>query len=493
MNSAGKGDDALAKSDWPSAIENFTRALLELPRAPTYYIKRSTAYSRLKPADGGPKYDAALEDANIALALARERGKRELILSAQMRRAVALYQLERYGDAAYIFGLVQDKISAGKPPASKENDVKEAMAQGGPGRSSKNSFEQELPIWVMKVNGKLKQLEEWDEKKAVTVKEYPEGVHIPPPEEIKRSLESAGAERSNNTADDKKAAGGKEKAETPAGADRTKETLLDPASGSSAPFTAGPAAPTPAASTPMAPSKVRHEWYQSNDSVVLTLYVKGVPKDKVDVEFKDHSISIEFPQPSGAQFTFSLDPLFAPIDTSASKYTVMSTKIEVVLRKSIPGQKWSALETTSTEKLADRSSIAPTAPSTAASKPSSDSTNAAPADQGPAYPTSSRHGVKNWDKLATDLTSKKKEKPKSKNEKSEAKADTGGDSDSESVDSEYGSGDPVDSFFKKLYAGADPDTRRAMVKSYYESQGTALSTNWSEVGKGRVEPKPPSD
>lgn len=287
MNYAGKGDDALAKSDWPSAIQNFTRALIELPRAPTYYIKRSTAFSRLKPADGGPKYDAAFEDANIAVALARERGKRELILSAQMRRAVALYQLERYGDAAYLFGLVHDKISASKPTPSKQNDVKEAMA----GRSSKNSFEQELPIWTMKVNSKLKQLEDGDEKKAVSVKEYPEDVHIPTPEEIKKGLGSVGAEQSNNTADDKKAAGGKEKAETPAGADRTKETLLDPASGSSAPFTAGPAAPSPAASTPIAPpSKVRHEWYQSNDSVVLTLYVKGVPKDKVDAEFSDNSV-----------------------------------------------------------------------------------------------------------------------------------------------------------------------------------------------------------
>jgi len=32
-----------------------------------------------------------------------------------------------------------------------------------------------------------------------------------------------------------------------------------------------------------------------------------------------------------------------------------------------------------------------------------------------------------------------------------------------------------------------------MVKSYYESEGTALSTNWSEVGKGKVEARPPSD
>lgn len=33
---------------------------------------------------------------------------------------------------------------------------------------------------------------------------------------------------------------------------------------------------------------------------------------------------------------------------------------------------------------------------------------------------------------------------------------------------------------------ADEDTRRAMMKSFSESNGTVLSTNWSEVSKGKV-------
>lgn len=297
MNPAAKGDDALAKSDWPAAIQHFSRALIELPRAPTYYIKRSTAHSRVKPANGGPNSQAALQDAEIALVLARERGKRELILSAQMRRAVALYQLERYGDAAYVFGIIQDKTDANKQPQTKENDVKAAMAQGGAGRSAKNGFEQELPIWMMKVNGKLKNLPDGDEKKAVTVKEYPENVKVPTVEEIKKSLgEETSKSAASGEGDTKAAENQEKKAETPSAADRTKESLLDPTPSASAPFTAGPAAPSPAASSPIAPAgKVRHEWYQSNDSVVLTLYVKGVPKDKVEVEFKDDLVRTSWP------------------------------------------------------------------------------------------------------------------------------------------------------------------------------------------------------
>ena len=37
-------------------------------------------------------------------------------------------------------------------------------------------------------------------------------------------------------------------------------------------------------------------------------------------------------------------------------------------------------------------------------------------------------------------------------------------------------------FFQQLYGDADEDTKRAMLKSYQESAGTSLSTNWKDVG-----------
>lgn len=161
----------------------------------------------------------------------------------------------------------------------------------------------------------------------------------------------------------------------------------------------------------------------------------------------------------------------------------MSTKIEITLRKKTPGQKWNALEASQADiKLADREAATGTG-----SKPAN--------DMGPSYPTSSRHGAKDWDKLASNLTTKSKSKSKSKDQgKDKIKEDEAGDeSDADSVDSDYGGGDPVDGFFKKLYGNADPDTRRAMMKSYVESQGTSLSTNWNEVSQGKVEARPPSD
>jgi suppressor of G2 allele of SKP1 len=50
----------------------------------------------------------------------------------------------------------------------------------------------------------------------------------------------------------------------------------------------------------------------------------------------------------------------------------------------------------------------------------------------------------------------------------------------------------LNKLFRELYAGADDDTRRAMVKSYTESGGTCLSTDWRSVGAKTVPVEPPS-
>jgi suppressor of G2 allele of SKP1 len=49
----------------------------------------------------------------------------------------------------------------------------------------------------------------------------------------------------------------------------------------------------------------------------------------------------------------------------------------------------------------------------------------------------------------------------------------------------------VHGLFQKIFKNCDDDAKRAMLKSYTESKGTVLSTNWSEIGKKETEIKPP--
>lgn len=52
-------------------------------------------------------------------------------------------------------------------------------------------------------------------------------------------------------------------------------------------------------------------------------------------------------------------------------------------------------------------------------------------------------------------------------------------------------GDNINSLFEKIYSGSSPEIQRAMNKSFTESGGTVLSTNWNEVKEKKVDMKPP--
>jgi len=390
-NRAAEGLAALNSHDYPKAISCYSAALLVSPTSPDYYLKRSMAHQRSTP----PDYHGALSDATMAVVAAARRAKRELIAAAQLRRAIALYCLERYADADFLFDVV------------KELDPKEKS----------------VAIHKSQTKAKLAALPEGDERAKVAVVKLPD-------------IELSPALPGN------------------------KDTKADDAS--IARSTAGPNTAKEAPGSTL-PQKIKHEWYQSSGKVHLTLLAKGVPRDSVTVDIQPSAVSgqrylqylltlqvnVTFPTTGDSSYDLSLDPLFATVDPAKSTYSVTTSKIEIVLEKCVQ-RKWSSLE--ATEPAATDANAEPSIPHQAPTGPTKESA--------PSYPTSSKSGPKNWDKLASDME----------------------------VDKE---GDEMNNFFQTLYSGADPDTRRAMMKSYQESNGTVLSTNWAEVGKGKVETSPP--
>ena len=369
------------------AIVALTSALKESPTSPAYLTTRALAYQRNK------QYTEALADANAAVVYAHKREKRELIIDAQLRRGIILYNLQRYGDARAVLGVVKGM----------------------------NKDHKEVGMWSGQIDYKVKTLGEDHEQMQVTVKE------IPDLDAAALRVGESGPQASNTN-----------------GAPSSAATSSTPA----------PApAPAPVQQTPV--DKIRTDWYQNNQNVYLTLLAKGVPADKTQISITERTMNITFPvASSGSTFDYTLDPLFAAVNPENCITRILPSKVEIILSKVTPGQKWHSLES-SEPVVADAPTT--TSSNTEAIKPTT--FTAPPSTKGPAYPTSSKTGPKNWDSIAD------------------------GDDEDE--------GDGANSFFKKLYKDASPEVQRAMMKSYTESNGTSLSTNWEEVSKGKVETLPP--
>ncbi|KAM3162191.1 Protein SGT1 [Lachancea thermotolerans] len=199
--------------------------------------------------------------------------------------------------------------------------------------------------------------------------------------------------------------------------------------------------------TPSEKLPFKVDWYQSSTHVTISLFTMALPKSKDDVfiEFSsgNRNVELSYSIPtSGSEFQYSVR-LSHAVDPQSVRTTVLSKKLEISFAK-VEKRQWKRLESSGAEEELVSISIPSSGP---------EATNAHQ------YPTSSKKGI-DWSKLEVD--------------------------DDDQAQS-------ADAFFQQLYANSDPDTRRAMMKSYVESNGTALNTNWEEVSIKQVEAAPPQD
>ncbi|THD20245.1 Suppressor of G2 allele of SKP1 [Fasciola hepatica] len=190
----------------------------------------------------------------------------------------------------------------------------------------------------------------------------------------------------------------------------------------------------------MGSSTDKFDWYQSDSDVCIGYMRKKLTDKDVRVEFEKQSVSLFLVTSSGDELLKKFE-LAHEIVPEKSSYRVSSMKIELRLKKSTD-VKWSGIE----RKLEEQAEAA--------------EAQDLVKKVAHTYPSSSK-STHDWNKLEKQAAELEDE------------------------------GDPLNSLFQKIYADASDETRRAMIKSFTESQGTVLSTNWGEVGKGKVEMKPP--
>ncbi|KAI0471488.1 SGS domain-containing protein [Xylariaceae sp. FL0804] len=523
---AAEGVKAVAARDYTGAIAKFTEALKERP-APLWLLERSKAYLRTE------DFDLALYDAEKALRVAFDRANRDYMIEAQTRRAITLFRMGRYADAD-ICAFWAIRLCEGARASEDDGQLSKVRDDGDYAVSGAEVSEENKPAkgdgmaaamgggGSSKETGQKNQAFSWRLQALTQMDKLPAGhdgrkVHIT----AKYPIPSK---------------------EPPSKAARQEPATTDVGKAATAPTDVVDEATTRDAweklweqyRTLHTKKSIRTSFYQTDSRLNVDIFVKNVDKDALTVNAQSQSVTLT-PIPGACGETVEL-LLFDTIKPAETKHTVKSMKVELVLQKENAG-KWGDLRRPGAdivdsialgpnpgaafnqfhelarslgynhpqelqlpefkadndrwykallEKLrpgiSSGGSKKPLAPSTQSEKSNATAQvdamdidtgaeKTAPASQpssskqtgggAPAYPTSSKKGPTNWDQIDDE------------------------DGEDKAEDSN------VDSFFQSIYKNADPDTKRAMMKSYVESNGTSLSTSWAEAKSKTYETLPP--
>ncbi|ODV59293.1 co-chaperone SGT1 [Ascoidea rubescens DSM 1968] len=196
------------------------------------------------------------------------------------------------------------------------------------------------------------------------------------------------------------------------------------------------------------PKTFRTDFFQNGTLIDASVFIKFIPKETLEVTFSESCVEFSFKDSkSEKQFYYSID-LSKKIIPKESSYKLFGSKLELFLT-AVDDSKWSTLEQVDSED--DQTEH------TDKDGSSKDSIHNIP--QAMKYPSSSKSKT-DWANIDIGVDEKDQEDEMS--------------------------------FFKTIFKDASDETRRAMMKSYVESGGTALSTNWEEVSKKSFPVDPPS-
>lgn len=330
---AQQGLAAAEARNWDEAITKLSKALRSSTN-PAWLLTRSRALINSR------RFQEALDDANLAWHTAYQRNKRPLMVEAHYRRAVAYFRLGQYANADCCciyamrlskgFGAIEKQDPAAQfvdesgfwkataADATTEAQDEEADRRKGDGSGMDLSNNYEISS----------QVKEWRRASTLRIQILTAMAALPADDPARKVTTGIKPE-------EKKLADIKPENDAP------ESRVFNPSvSGATTP--ASPITTAAAKSQVRADTQLRLQEFQSSTTMSVSIFSKGVNKEKLQVEFSSSSVLLNpMVYPSGEEKEFQLR-LWGEIDPSSSKYTVTPNKVELSLAKKSAG-KWPKL------------------------------------------------------------------------------------------------------------------------------------------------------
>ncbi len=297
---ADEGVKAVKAGKYNEGIEKLTEALKERP-APLWLLERSKAYLRTG------DLDHALHDAERALRVAFDRANRDMMVEAQLRRAITYFRLKKYADADICafwairlcdgaraleddgqlakidvasgdYAVTAKEVADASAPSNenKQKSITAAMGSGdGGSRTKETQCKNQAFSWRIQALAQLEKLPAGAPGRKVTIVEkYPN-----PPKELpaKKTAEEevvtpmeVDDDREENTPQKNTP---ENKAKSEASSKVTWEKLWNQFR------------------TLHAKNDVRSSFYQTDTTLNVDFFVKNVPKDEFKVDAQTDGVS----------------------------------------------------------------------------------------------------------------------------------------------------------------------------------------------------------
>ena len=208
--------------------------------------------------------------------------------------------------------------------------------------------------------------------------------------------------------------------------------------------------PVSATATLTKPTMPKYQYYQNDKFMTIAILESNVQQDDIRVTFATKRLTVILNK-QGVDFTVIYGKLFDKVNTEKCKVVIKDDRVLVKLRKVDPHD-WHELFSKALYDDDDKDEDDDTATSKKPVPVAEDEIPVVPKTTVPRPYASNR----DWDAIERNLKEQEKqEKPQGE--------------------------EAMNALFQQIYAKSDPETRRAMVKSFQTSGGTVLSTNWAEV------------